>query len=73
MKFRCDTDIYCPTPDLFDSVTEFTDMCLFVFGEAPVLRRATGGRLCPKIPQKRLILGQPDPFSVSAGFSVSLR
>ena len=43
MKFRCDADIYCPTPDLFDSVTEFTDMCLFVFGAAPVLRRVAGG------------------------------
>ena len=29
--------------------------------------------LCPKIPQKLVIVGQPDPFSVSAGFSVNLR
>ena len=35
--YACTSDKYCPENDTFTSVEEFLNMCLAVFGSAPVL------------------------------------
>ena len=41
--YTCTSDLYCATPDTFDTVDEFVAMCRACFGEAPNLRPRNGG------------------------------
>jgi hypothetical protein len=39
MTYRCISDRYTPTADVFESAEDFQAMCRACFGEAPELRR----------------------------------